>query len=361
MTEPARRPPASGVWFVTRKYPPQVGGMELLSFEITTRIARRRSATILALRRGQAWLPWFVLASATRVALGAMRGSIAVLHLGDPVLAPVGALARLFGVPVCVTVHGLDVTFGHPLYRLWLRLFFRRLDGYICISEAARAAGIAAGVAPERTVVIGIGIDVPAPAAPPSAREKDLLLFVGRLVLRKGLRWFVEEVLPVLAARRPGCRLAIIGTGPEREAIEAAATRRGVADRLLWLGAIGDDGKWEWLGRASVCIVPNVAVPGDIEGYGITALEAAAAACPLVVADLEGLRDAIVDGEGGTVVPSGDAARWTETLATMLDAPDIARAAGERAQAWVRAARSWDTVCDRYEAVLDALAGSGRR
>lgn len=328
--------------------------MERLSWELTTRIAKRRSARIVALRRGNRWLPLFLGYSALLILANSIRGKILLLHLGDPALAPLGRLAKLCNVPVCVTVHGLDVTYPHWLYPFWLRIFLRDFDAYICISSAARAAAIAKGVPTSRTQVIGVGVT--APGAPANtAREEDLLLFVGRLVKRKGLEWFVRVVLPRIAQRREGVRLVIIGAGPERSAIQKAAATVGVADRITWLGAVPESDRMTWLARATVCIAPNVHVPGDIEGYGVVALEAAAAGCALVAADLEGLRDAIVDGQGGRLVASEDANVWTEAIVELLEDRAGAAALGEQAREWARSERNWESVCERYESIFDAL------
>jgi phosphatidylinositol alpha-1,6-mannosyltransferase len=329
--------------------------MERLSWELTTRIAKRRSARIVALRRGNGWLPLFLGYSALLILANAIRGKILLLHLGDPALAPLGRLAKLCNVPVCVTVHGLDVTYPNWLYPLWLRIFLRDFDAYICISSAARSAAIAKGVPASRTQVIGVGVTAPAVPAN-TLREGDLLLFVGRLVKRKGLEWFVRVVLPRIAQRRDGVRLAIIGAGPERSAIQRAATAVDVADRITWLGAVSESERLTWLSRAAVCVAPNVHVPSDIEGYGIVALEAAAAGCALVAADIEGLRDAIVDNQGGRLVASEDADAWTETIMELLDNPIRRAALGNTARAWADANRNWETVCDRYEAIFDSLA-----
>ncbi|MDQ2963953.1 MAG: glycosyltransferase family 4 protein [Pseudomonadota bacterium] len=357
MVETARqgRGARDETWFVTRKYPPRIGGMESLSWQLTTRLGERRPSRVLALRRGSFWLPLFLVRSTLLLLVGAARGRIALLHLGDPVLAPLGRLARLCGVPACVTVHGLDVTYAHPLYRLWLRVFFQDLDAYICISAAARDAAIARGAPAARTCVIGIGLAPPAGTGETTAREVDLLLFVGRLVRRKGLGWFVKHVLPKLAARRPGIRLAIVGAGPERVAVERAAAEVGASHRLIWLGALPEVDKWTWYRRASLCIMPNVPVLHDIEGFGLAALEAAAAGCPLVAADLEGLRDAIEDGEAGVLVGAGDTDAWVSAVLRLLDSFEARRMLGERARAWVRAHRGWEAVCDRYEALFASL------
>ena len=168
-------------WFITRKYPPRIGGMELLSWELTTRLARRRRTRVFSLQRGSLWLPFFLMRCALAIAVRGARRKIGILHLGDPVLAPLGRLAKALRIPVCVTVHGLDVTYSHPLYRLWLRTFFYDFDAYICISRATRSEAVARGVPEMRTRVIGLGVaPLPARTVP---RELDLLVFVGRLDL----------------------------------------------------------------------------------------------------------------------------------------------------------------------------------
>ncbi|MEP6657400.1 MAG: glycosyltransferase family 4 protein [Betaproteobacteria bacterium] len=356
MTEPEHGALQGGAvtWMITRKYPSSPGGMQRLSFELTTRLGARRAIRLVALRRGET-LAMFLLKSAAVVLGGIMRGSIRVLHLGDPVLSPIGAMAKVCGVPVCVTVHGLDVTHRSPVYRAWLRIFFRDLDAYLCISNATGEAAIARGAPPSRVHVTGIGIEAP-PDLEPRSHETQLLLFVGRLVRRKGLAWFVGTVLPLLAPHHPALRLAIIGAGSERDAIERAAAKAMVADRLEWLGAVPEIEKWQWLARASICIMPNIPVDGDMEGYGITALEALAAGTPLVAADIEGLRDAVEPGVGAMLVPAQDARAWATALSGLLDSPEHAAMMGRCGREWARTHRRWDEVCDQYERVFDAVA-----
>ena len=350
-----RTDPSSRWWFVTRKYPPAIGGMERLSFEVTTRLARRRPATVIAKSCSRPGLPGFVAASALRVLDGCLRRRISLLHVGDPVLAPLGAIARAFGVPTVVTIHGLDVVHAQAIYRPYRRAFLRGFDAYVCISRAARDAAVVAGVPSERIEVIGIGVDASSSRPAGVVRDDARLLFVGRLVERKGLGWFVRDVLPRVAATRPSLRLAIVGDGPERERIAAAARAAGVAERLEWLDAVGDDIKAKELDRATLCIMPNLPIGGDIEGFGIVALEAAAAACPLVAADLEGLSDALADGCTGRRVVPGDADAWVRAIDDALGDPAACKRAGEAARDHVRRHCAWEGVIDQYERLFARL------
>jgi len=293
--------------------------------------------------------------SAVRIAVASAKDEVALLHIGDPVLAPLGIVARLFGLPTSVTLHGLDVIYAGVGYPLLRRLFLRRFDKYICISEATRRAAIEHGVPAERINVIGIGVDVPA-VANSVPRDMNCVLFVGRLVRRKGLEWFVRDVMPGLVSRFSRLKIVVLGDGPERSRIAIAAAMAGIEDRIVWLGSQSDDVKMHWMARAAVCVMPNIAVPNDMEGFGIVALEAAAAGCPVVASDIEGLQDAVSDGESGALVPPGDVRAWLAAIDALLADAVVNRRAGERAQAHVRAHRAWGPIIDAYDRVLSGVA-----
>ena len=112
--------------------------MERLSAEVTTRLSARRPVDVIAMRAPAIGWPGFMLASAARVLAGCVRGRVSLLHLGDPLLAPVATVARAFRVPTAVTIHGLDVAWRNPLYRAYRAVFLRRFDAYVCISVARR-------------------------------------------------------------------------------------------------------------------------------------------------------------------------------------------------------------------------------
>ena len=239
------------VWFVTRKYPPDVGGMERLSFEMTSRLAARRPACLLVKQSTRLRLPGFIVWAAWRVLNASVQKRVSVLHVGDPVLSPLAVFARAFGVPTIVTIHGLDVVYPRAFYRAYLRCFLRGFTVYVCISEAARSAAVAAGVPADRTRVIGVGMDVTPAEGRADLREKDRLLFIGRLVPRKGLAWFVRDVLPRLVTSYPrsarrhhrrGSRARDHRVGRARKTCRATsrmARRRGRRDEGARTGARG--------------------------------------------------------------------------------------------------------------------------
>jgi len=384
------------VWMVSRKHPPTIGGMELLSARIVEEVGRIVPVTPIVRSVSPLGLLWFLPASACRLLAGLIAKRVAVLHLHDPVLAPLGWLARPFGVPVVVTLHGLDVCYPHPIYQAYFRSFARSFAAYVCISGHVAALAEAAGIAPDRLHVVPVGIASDRHPDSPDARELDarpggpvvnrsaietrqphagdkdvalapapwpedasLILTVGRLVARKGVRWFVAEVFPALAQRFPDLHYAVAGSGPEERAIREAVAVRGLAGRVHLLGEISDARKSGLLARAAVMVMPNVRTYGDSEGFGIAALEAAGAGRPLVAADLEGLRDSVIACRTGVRVAPGDATAWIDAITRLLARPTLAEALGRRARRAVTAHFGWPSIARRYCEIFRSVLERG--
>jgi phosphatidylinositol alpha-1,6-mannosyltransferase len=141
---------------------------------------------------------------------------------------------------------------------------------------------------------------------------RPLLLSVGRLSARKGLREFVTHALPRIVAEQPQTMLLIVGDAPNQalhaeaqtpQSIQAAADAAGVGEHLKFLGTITD---YEELGSiyrlADVHVFPVREIPGDPEGFGMVAVEAAAYGLPTVAFATGGVVDAVAEGESGHVV-----------------------------------------------------------
>lgn len=345
------------LWIVTRKHPPAVGGMEELSYQTARQLARLRPVTLLSWGHSQVWLPLFASYAALRLMLGLLGRRVSVLLLGDPVLAMLGWFAARFGVPVICVVHGLDLTWRSALYQTYLRVFFwGRIDAFICISRHTADIVTARGEPAQRVFVVPVGVAAPRRTGLAALDGDPVLLLIGRLVARKGAAWFVGDVLPGLARTFAGIRICIVGEGPERPRIEAAAEEQGVAEHVNFAGAVDEDTKWSLLARCDAVVVPNVPVDGDVEGFGIVALEAGAAAKPVFAADLEGLRDAVTDGVNGWRLPPGNAAAWLDGLTARLRDRELLRRLGETARAHVTRNFDWESIGERYAAIIDRIS-----
>lgn len=351
------------VLFVTRKWPPAVGGMELYSREIVAAMTRYADIDVEALPGRPDGRPpaplslvWFFIRMSVFITLRGRRYD--VIHFGDFVLFPLALWSRIVAPRSrkIVTIHGLDLIYGRRkgalpfVYRLYIA-FARRtqrvVDCFIANSSATAEVAKALGFKRVSAVPLGITVPhgVPAPSAMDAARaaitreQNRYVLFVGRVVPRKGLSWFTQNVL----SRLPdGVALKIVGAPWDQAELNCALEN----PRTKYLGRVDDDALRELRVGAAVTIMPNLSLDdGDMEGFGLAALEAAANGSLLVASGIEGIVDAVIDKKTGFLLPSGDADAWVERITDLLTWSPTERARFMNGARDIIAQRySWDRV-----------------
>jgi glycosyltransferase involved in cell wall biosynthesis len=273
-------------------------------------------------------------------------------------LLPQGLIALLAvrGVPVLLTAHGAD------LFGLRSRVF-AHLRGWVVrraamtgvVSQAMRSRLLEE--APQARVrVLPMGVDDEQLFRPDDTpREKDALLFVGRLVEKKGLHHLVEA-MPAVLASRPQAVLTVAGFGPEQARLELRATELGIREHIRFLGAQPQASLPDLYRRASLLVAPFVeARGGDQEGLGLVVAEAMACGCPVLVGDVAGVRD-LVDGRTGALVDASDHRALAATVSSLLADETRRRQLGEMGREHVQRRYSWRVVADGYIRSISALA-----
>ncbi len=113
---------------------------------------------------------------------------------------------------------------------------------------------------------------------------------------------------------------------PERDRIGSAAAAAGVADRVRIVGQVDDDDRELLMQGSDLFVQPNVRVAGDMEGFGLVVLEATLRGTPTVGSALEGILDALVDGETGVLLPPEQPQAWIDRLTALVrDRDGLAR------------------------------------
>jgi phosphatidylinositol alpha-1,6-mannosyltransferase len=120
---------------------------------------------------------------------------------------------------------------------------------------------------------------------------------------------------------------------------------------------VSDATKWALYQRCDIVVMPNIRVAGDVEGFGLVALEASAIGKPVAAADLEGLRDAVVPGENGWLFAAGDAHVWIEGLAFALQDRTALAVLGSSARVYSERF-DWKTIGERYAAIANRFAAA---
>jgi len=354
--------------YITRKNAPSIGGMQRFNQKLIRHLAGHRPFRLVSWGGSQAFLPAFLLIAFARAVWLRLSGKIDLIYLSDGLLAPLGlVLKKLLRVPAAVNVHGRDIAFAFPLYLTVVPAALKRLDLVICVSSQLKEICLGYGVPESILRVVPNGID-PAdfagPAPVPVERSlgvdtagRTVLITVGRLVPKKGVDRFVAEILPRLLREAPEVLYLVAGDGPLREKIESIVERKGLGDHVRLLGNLPmDDGRLPALYRAAdVFVMPNVEVGGDIEGFGIVAIEAAAAGLPVVASRLQGIREAVREGENGILLPWDDPAAFVEVILDLVKNPEKRRELGERARRWTAENYSWDRIAGRYSRLFESL------
>lgn len=365
---------------ITRNFPPLWGGMERLNWHLAEQLARRFTVHLIA-PRGAAGhapagitvrevplspLPRFLAAAGLAAIQEARSFRPDIVLAGSGLTAPLALwAARSCRAHAATYVHGLDLTATHPLYRaIWLPTL-RRMDRVIANSTPTAELARQVGIAADRITIVHPGVTLPPPD--PNARARfrlrwnlpptaPVLLSVGRLTARKGVREFVTEVLSVIARVRPDVVLVIVGDAPTQalhaqaqppQSILDAARAAGVGAHVRWAGKLfGQDLSDAYFG-ADIHVFPVRALPNDPEGFGMVALEAAAHGLPTVAYATGGVVDAVADGLSGRLVSPGDAAGFAQAVVSLLAQPlpaEVCRAFAQKL--------TWDVFGQRIAEAL---------
>lgn len=357
------------VLFMARRFPPSVGGMERFAYDLSNALDDHAIVTKITWGGSNTWLPLvlpvFFLRAFWQLAT---KQDIEIIHMQDAVQAPVGwLLHKIFNKPYIVVAHGLDVTYEKFLYQQLILPFVRRADAVVSISSATNEEVLKRGIQPAKTQVITLGThdDYGVDVAPDRSgleqelnielSDRPLLLTTGRLVKRKGVAWFIENVMPVLVTKYSNVLYMVAGEGSERERIEEAIHQARLADNVLLLGRVSERARSLLYRSCDIFVMPNVVVAGDMEGFGIVAQEAATAQLPVVASGIEGIQDAIRHEKNGMLVETGNQQAFVDEISTFLDNVADRRAFGKAARAFTLNEYSWKNIAEKYAAVYEAL------
>ncbi len=185
--------------------------------------------------------------------------------------------------------------------------------------------------------------------------EERLVFFVGRLQYEKGPQVLVEAA-PRVLAEIPQAKIVIAGSGGMLDSLRRRAFELGVADRVMIPGFISDNDRNCLLKVANVAVFPSLYEP-----FGIVALEAMAAKCPVVVANVGGLREVVHHEQTGLIIHPNDATSLAWGILQTLRYPEVAAARVANAYRMVREEYNWDRIAERTIEVYDRVIGERAR
>jgi glycosyltransferase involved in cell wall biosynthesis len=364
------------ILFISHSYPPIIGGIENQNFDLSKALSDLTEVEIIANTRGKAFLPIFVVITTVRAFLK-MRKFDACL-LGSGVLAPIGAFLKLFwpNKKFFSVVHGLDVTYANrngilpTIYRTVNITSLKKLDqlfmvGNATIEEAIKigisrllCTFIPNGVFKEKIVVKKSRVDLEKFLGQKSENKK-VILRVGRFVSHKGTSWFIKNIVPklaencifVAAGNRVGTNTA--GDKDDFTICEEIVAEQHLEKKVILFPACDWEDVKLLFNTADLVVSPNIKVLGSMEGFGINVIEAAVCKRVVIASNLEGLADAISDGENGFLVESENVSAWLEKINFLLEKDTtFMQTFGEKAAKYVEKHNTWTGIAKQYLAEM---------
>ncbi len=269
---------------------------------------------------------------------------------------------RWGGPPVVGLVHHL---FGRTIFReaplpmaaaVWVAergipASYRNVP-FEAVSESTANDLVARGIRRENITVIYNGIDTSFYTPLPAVRSADpVFAYVGRLKRYKG----IDLVIQAFAmAGIPHARLEIAGSGDYRAELERLASALGLADRVRFPGYISPEEKRDMLRRAwaSVFASPK-------EGWGLTNLETAACGTPVLASDSPGLRESLIHGETGFLVPHGDIPAMAAAMGRIAGSPSLVATLGNSGRRFAERF-TWEKSAEDTVSHLERVVQGGR-
>jgi colanic acid/amylovoran biosynthesis glycosyltransferase len=272
-------------------------------------------------------------------------------------------LARSLKLPLVVTFHGLDATMSDAHARqdsVTTRLYLQRREQlkqdatlFITVSEFIKGHLLRQGFPAEKIKVHYIGVDTKHFQPNPQTPRESIVLFVGRLVEKKGCEYLIRAMGQV-QAQRPDVKLVVIGEGILRSDLEAKA--RTLLKNYEFLGIQPSEVVKSWMNRASILAAPSVTgANGDSEGLPIVILEAQSMGLPIVSTVHAGIPEAVIHEKTGFLAPERDSDTLAEAISRLLAEPELWRAMSQAGMERIRSSFDLHQQTRKLEHLYDQI------
>lgn len=361
------------ILYITRKFPPSVGGMEIAAYELYEELNKKHNVDLVMWGGSNKWLPVVFPYLFIKSLVKMLKSRPDLIYLQDGILSPMIVLSVLFKIPSVMTIHGLEVTYKNPVYKILIWPFLKLSKNVVCVSnntmseakklitsKRARFTVIPNGLTDKfnkdfKSKDLYMQLDDECGIDKRSIEGKKIVLTTGRLVERKGVRWFVENVAANLTK---DAVYLVAGGGPEKGAIKKAIISNNLAKKVFLLNRVSDSLLESLYNAADVFVMPNLPVEGDVEGFGLVALEASSCGAVVVAANIDGIADAVHDGENGVLLMTKDAESFSHVLNRELKKPSISR---QQVRRYVLNNFSWSSVANQYMELFKKIANHSEK
>ncbi|MEF8833070.1 MAG: glycosyltransferase family 4 protein [Candidatus Thermoplasmatota archaeon] len=179
--------------------------------------------------------------------------------------------------------------------------------------------------------------------------DKKLITYVGRIVYHKGLEYFVRAANHL---EGENVQFLLVGTGDFRPELEKIIKRNGLEDKVMFAGRVSKEELPNYYAATDIFVLPSVS---RLEAFGIVALEAMASSVPVIVSDIPGVRDVIVEGEHGLLAEPMNSEDLAGKIRTLIKNPEMAKKMGKSGRKRVEERFTWTKVAKKIEKVYESI------
>ncbi|MFO7806829.1 MAG: glycosyltransferase family 4 protein [Candidatus Moraniibacteriota bacterium] len=360
------------ILFISHSYPPTVGGIEKQNYELSKELSKITKTKIIANRKGKIFLPFFIPWAFLK-SFFLMTKYDACL-VGSGVLAPVARLLKFFHPKkkFFSVIHGLDITFSQKegfLPKIYKKInieSLKKLDKLFAVGNATIEEALNAGIDGDICKFIPNGVSEEDLKEKHSRKEleelfgknlkgKKVILRLARFVPHKGTSWFIENVIPKLPSNvvmiAAGNRVAKNTAGDKDDFLnsEKVIVEKNLQDRVRLMPSLPWSDVKILLNTVDLVVSPNIKVIGSMEGFGINAIEAGMCERVVLASNLEGLKDAIKEGENGFLIESEQPDSWVKKINEVLErGEDHLKSVGRKSYEYVKENYSWEKIAKQY-------------
>ncbi len=330
-------------------------------------------------------VPFFLAAQVVFIRRLATQKRFHALHahwiIPQGLCAVLAQWGRPVKIPILCTSHGGDL-FGlqGQVFDILRRWILDRCDVVTVVSRAMAHKLQNIGVrTPYHVIPMGTDLSTLFTPDPTVPRRKATVLYVGRLVEKKGVRYLIEAFQHVLQAF-PTAELWIVGSGPEEAPLKKLATGFAAVrsidgtnfyaslqdlppqpGSITFWGSVAHEDLPAFYRSATVTVVPSVvARSGDQEGLGLVLVEAMGCGCPVIASDLPAIRDVIQDRKTGFLVEPANSRSIAAAICSALNQPGIRETLSVNGRFWIQNCFDWHRIQENFMKVIEAFGCKDR-
>jgi glycosyltransferase involved in cell wall biosynthesis len=304
-------------------------------------------------------VPFFLIGQIRAIIKLIRREKIDAIHahwiIPQGFTAAISLMITRKSIPLICTSHGGD------LYGLQGKMFqqikhrvIRRSQRLTVVSHAMKKTVVDMGIPENKVAVISMGVDLKERFVTASHKKRapNSLLFVGRLVEKKGLNILIDA-MPRILARFPDVLLTVAGSGPLEADLRKQSRSLGLIDHIVFLGSQPQSKLPGLYQQAAIAVFPFVrAKDGDQEGLGLVVIEAMGCGCPVIASDLPAIKDTVAHEKTGLVVPPGNSVALADIIIFALQYSEKIEEMADLALKRVVEKFDWNVVMEKYGRLL---------